>query len=574
MIGTRISSYEITASLGAGGMGEVFRARDARLKREVAIKVLPKAFASNPDRLRRFAQESQTLAALNHPNILTIHDTGLHDGAPFLVSELLEGQTLRELLRGTVASLPLRKTADYALQMAQGLAAAHSKGIIHRDLKPENLFVTKDGRVKILDFGLAKLQVRDLASEMSNLKSTPDPAAPTVLQTTRPGLVLGTPAYMSPEQVRGQPADHRSDIFAFGCVLYEMLTGTGAFRRDSPVESMNAVLKEETPGLAGTHAGIPLAVDRVVRRCLEKEPERRFQSASDLAFALEGTDSTVLGPGLQLAAPQHGVNLRRALPWVVAVLGLAAWPAAQFFHKPAAKSMALSRPSAPVRKFELQLDPPDMPRGEGGVIPAISPDGRKIAYATSDGLWMRRLDRVAAPVQLVEGKKIARPFWSPASTDVGYFQEHKLVRVSLEGGGAITIASVPDHLVMGAEGGAWLPEVWTADFPSLSNRVMVSRGGGRSPVWARDGRELFYLASDERSLMAARMEPGQLRFGEPTKVLELPKSVFTYDPITEFYDVAADGQRFLMLQQINESAATNRANVLLVENWFEEYRSR
>src|SRR5262245_13443348 len=268
--------YEIRDPLGSGGMGEVFRARDRRLNRDVAIKVLPKTFAADADRLRRFEQESQTLAALNHPNILTIHDAGVLEGAPYLVSELLEGQTLRDLLGrasdgpGTGSSLGTRKAVEYALQIAQGLAAAHGKGIIHRDLKPENIFITKDGRVKILDFGLAKLRSMDLKSEISNLKSSPEGAtapapalpgalshpmgqgrgegvssAPTLLQTTIPGVVLGTPGYMSPEQVRGEPADHRSDIFALGCVLYEMLTGTRAFKRDTPVESMTAVLKEE-----------------------------------------------------------------------------------------------------------------------------------------------------------------------------------------------------------------------------------------------------------------------------------------------------------------------------------------
>jgi serine/threonine protein kinase len=288
MIGARICQFEITGSLGAGGMGEVFRARDMRLNRDVALKLLPKAFASDPERLRRFEQESKTLAALNHPNILTIHDAGMHQGAPYLVSELLEGQSLRGALAETKGvPLAARKAIDYALQIAQGLAAAHSRGIVHRDLKPDNIFLTRDGRVKILDFGLAKLVASHRSSTGMVRKPASDEAAPTALDATEPGLVLGTPAYMSPEQVRGEPADHRSDIFAFGCVLYEMLSGARAFRRDTPVQSMNAILSEEPPDLDTMDPGLPPALARIIRRCLEKHPDSRFQSAKDLAFALE-----------------------------------------------------------------------------------------------------------------------------------------------------------------------------------------------------------------------------------------------------------------------------------------------
>ncbi|MCI0541973.1 MAG: serine/threonine protein kinase [Verrucomicrobiales bacterium] len=308
--GTKLGPYEVRASIDAGGMGEVYRARDTRLNRDVAIKVLPKDFASDPGRLRRFEQEAKTLAALNHPNVLTIHDAGVHDGAPYLVSELLEGKTLRKEMEswsGAVSvpstavadrrysGLPVRKATEYALQMAHGLDAAHGKDVIHRDLKPENIFITRDGRVKILDFGLAKLR-ENPKSEIRDPKSSVNAEASTVVQaateSTEPGMILGTPAYMSPEQVRGEPADHRADIFAFGCVLYEMLSGMRVFRRETPVASMNAVLSEEPPDIAATNAAIPLALERVVRRCLEKNPENRFQSAKDLAFAIENTSST------------------------------------------------------------------------------------------------------------------------------------------------------------------------------------------------------------------------------------------------------------------------------------------
>src|SRR6202522_2606429 len=277
--GTKLGPYEIVAPIGAGGMGEVYRAKDTRLGRDVAIKVLPEAFARDADRLRRFEQEARAVAALNHPNILAIHDIGEYNGAPFLVSELLEGHSLREELNG--GALPTRRAVEDASQIAEGLAAAHDKGIVHRDLKPENVFVTKDGRLKILDFGLAKLaKLQAAADENATLDATP--------QDTSPGVVLGTVGYMSPEQVKGEAADARSDIFALGTILYEMLSGQRAFRRDTSAETMTAILKEEPAELSLTGKAISPALERIVRRCLEKKPLQRFQSARDLAFNLEG----------------------------------------------------------------------------------------------------------------------------------------------------------------------------------------------------------------------------------------------------------------------------------------------
>jgi serine/threonine protein kinase len=272
----RIQDYEIQSLLGAGGMGEVYRARDLRLRRDVAIKVLPALVSADPGRLHRFEQEAMAAAALNHPNILVVYQMGTYEGAPYLVSELLEGETLREQIRR--GRLGLRKAIEYAIQMARGLAAAHEKGIVHRDLKPENLFVTKDGRVKILDFGLAKLVQPRSSSQHSAL---------TVGSETEAGIVMGTIGYMSPEQVRGEAADHRADIFAFGAILYEMLTRQRAFQKPTSAETMAAILNEEPPATSQTTLQIPPALQRVVRRCLEKSPEQRFQSTSDLAFALE-----------------------------------------------------------------------------------------------------------------------------------------------------------------------------------------------------------------------------------------------------------------------------------------------
>ena len=275
--GTKLGRYELRSKLGAGGMGEVYRARDGKLNRDVAIKVLPASFSADESRLRRFEQEAEAAGTLNHPNILAVYDIGMHEGAPYIVCELLEGQELREALSG--AALSYRRAIDYAQQIAHGLAAAHDKGIIHRDLKPENLFITTEDRVKILDFGLAKL--RPIPNEV--VSSEID----TRKQITDPGTVMGTVGYMSPEQVRGQPADHRSDIFSFGSILYEMLTGRLAFRRETMAETMTAILKEEPPELSETNPKINLPLDKIVRRCLEKQPARRFQTASDLGFALE-----------------------------------------------------------------------------------------------------------------------------------------------------------------------------------------------------------------------------------------------------------------------------------------------
>src|SRR5438552_8467120 len=276
--GTRLGRYEIRSKIGEGGMGEVYRAVDTDLGREVAIKVLPPDFSRDSDRINRFRQEAQALARLNHPNILSVLDVGSHDGTLFVVGELLEGETVRDRL--SAESFSVRKALDYARQIAHGLAAAHAKRITHRDLKPENLFLTNDGRVKILDFGLAKL---------SQTKAEIDTDAPTMRVKTDPGRVMGTVAYMSPEQVRGQSAlvDHRSDIFAFGAVLYEMLTGKRAFAGESVADTMSAILNNDPPELSITNSNLSPALDRIIRRCLEKHPDERFQSASDVGYAIE-----------------------------------------------------------------------------------------------------------------------------------------------------------------------------------------------------------------------------------------------------------------------------------------------
>src|SRR5215472_16392970 len=274
--GTKLGPYEIQSQLGAGGMGEVYRADDPRLQRYVALKVLPAFVSRDPDRLRRFEQEARAAGALNHPNIVAVFDVGTHEGVPYLITELLEGSSLRARMVGPI---PARKATDYGVQIAQGLAAAHQKGIVHRDLKPENIFICRDGRAKILDFGLAKL-------------TAPEPSDATVtslggIEQTGSGVVLGTAGYMSPEQVRGEKADSRSDIFSFGIILCEALTGQRAFTGSTAADRASAILKEDPPELRSSGPKISPALSRIVYRCLEKNPQERFESARDLAFHLE-----------------------------------------------------------------------------------------------------------------------------------------------------------------------------------------------------------------------------------------------------------------------------------------------
>ena len=306
--GTKLGQYEILGPLGAGSMGEVYRARDSRLNRDVAIKVLPKVLSSEPDRLQRFEIEAKAVAALSHPNILSVFQMGTHDGAPYLVTELLEGKTLGESLRR--GPLPLRQAIQFGVQIAHGLAAAHGKGIVHRDLKPENLFVTKDGRIKILDFGLAKV--------------TPSRETPTNLATTitRLGVAMGTVGYMSPEQVRGQATDNRTDIFAFGAILYEMVMGQRTFQRATEADTVSAILNEEPPPITQLTPDMPLALERVIRRCLEKNPEQRFHSASDLAFALEALSDPVYALSGAHPIPVEPPKQHRLLSIAVALVVL------------------------------------------------------------------------------------------------------------------------------------------------------------------------------------------------------------------------------------------------------------
>ena len=386
--GTKLGPYEVVAPAGAGGMGEVYRARDARLNRDVAVKVLPTEFSRDPDRLHRFQQEAQAVASLNHPNIMAIHDFGEHDRSPYIVAELLEGETLRERLRG--GALPTRKAADYAEQIARGLAAAHEKGVVHRDLKPENIFITRDGRVKILDFGLAKL---------ARQEGVPATDAATLVSQTEPGMVMGTVGYMSPEQVRGQTADHRSDLFSFGAILYEMLSGQRAFRGETSVETMSAILKEDPPELTEPNRNVPPAMERIVRHCLEKNPAELFQSARDVAFNLQ----SLTGSTSQVAAIAPVQRSAAAVGRIaaIAVASLAAL-AAVFW---AGQSLRpASSPSFKPLTFR-----------RGTVTAArFAPDGQNVIYSAAwEGsphpeLFSTRIDGVASrPLEVTDADLLA-----------------------------------------------------------------------------------------------------------------------------------------------------------------------
>ena len=478
-------------------MGEVYRARDSRLGREVAIKVLPSSFSQDPDRLRRFEQEARAASALNHPNILAVYDIGTHDGAPYLVMELLEGTTLRDRLRD--GALPARKAVECAVQIAQGLAAAHDKGIVHRDLKPENVFVCRDGRTKILDFGLAKLTAPEAGD-----------ATVTHLQLdnqTEAGVVMGTAGYMSPEQVRGEKADQRSDIFSFGAVLYETLTGQRAFEGRSAADRASAILKEEPPDLLASGRNISLALDRIVRHCLEKDPGNRFQSARDLAFHLESATS-VSGSGAASALPSPKAGAATLVRSLIALFVLAVVVAGAWWLR--------GKPQSGPRevKFLRLTDYVGMEES-----PSFSPDGKAVAFVCDSTetrqIWIRLLAG-GPPLQITNGPGAhLEPRWSQDSASIIYFTP------PAEGGaqGALwevsALGGAPRQLVPSISGadvshdskrltffrldGKQI-ELVAADRDGSNPRVVtqaVTTFSYRQPRWSPDDASIAYLHSQE-----------------------------------------------------------------------------
>ena len=465
--GARLGPYEILGAIGAGGMGEVYKARDPRLGREVAIKVLPASFSQDADRLRRFEQEAKAAGVLNHPNITAVYDIGTNqsDGAPYVVQELLEGETLRSVLAGGKPSQ--RKALEYAAQIAHGLAAAHEKGIVHRDLKPENLFVTRDGRVKILDFGLAKLTQVDSAGTGTNL--------PTETRGTEPGVVMGTLGYMSPEQVRGKPADARSDIFSFGAILYELLSGNRAFRGDSAADTMSAILKEDPPDLSVTNQSIAPGLERIVRHCLEKNPEQRFQSARDLAFDLESL-SGASAPGI--ASPPKAAPARPRLGWLAIALAALALAAAGYLL--GKRQTPIEAPAPSYRQLTFRH----------GRIPTarFAPDGQTIVFTAAwDG----------APLELYS-TRLEFPEFKPLG-----FSNSSLLALSSKGelamiqGGAVqghqmTLGTLSQTALSGGAPREILEHVRQADWgPGGHDLAVVHNAGSRDQLEFPIGKAIY-----------------------------------------------------------------------------------
>jgi serine/threonine protein kinase/Tol biopolymer transport system component len=558
--GTKLGPYEILAPLGAGGMGEVYRARDTRLGRDVALKILPESFAREPDRLRRFEQEARAVAALNHPNILAVFDIGRHaegqnNGSPFLVSELLEGESLRVTLDG--GALPQRKTIEYGVQIAHGLAAAHEKGIVHRDLKPENIFVTKDGRIKILDFGLAKL-AQQTGTDEATLASP----------NTAVGMVMGTASYMAPEQVRGEAADPRTDIFAFGAVLYEMLSGVRAFRRDTVAETMTAVLKDDPSEFSDPAHFVSPALDRIVRRCLEKNPEQRFQSARDLSFALSSLSGTESSTVARAAATPRRASL---LPWLSVALALLAVASLTWF---------VARRPVPTTRLRFALAVPD----EMSISHmALSRDGSMLVFVSPEensALPMLYVQRVGSPnVTLLPGTQGASyPFWSPDGSYVAFFANGKLQKMGISGGTPQVLATA-----LAGRGGSWGSKgviIYTPDAQSPIQRIngdgtgmaQVTQGirtaqdeTHRWPLFLPDGDHFLFWGGNFGNTKDDRWSGIYLSSleGKERKLVVLCHSSFGYDAHNLFY---ADEQKQLVSIAFDASAGAVSGSTTVLAN--------
>jgi len=516
LIGAQIGPYRILKPIGAGGMGEVYLAEDSRLQRQIALKILPSEFAADPARVHRFELEARAAGALNHPNVLVIHDIGVHAGVPYIASEYLQGETLRARLnRG---KLPVAKALDFAIQIARALAAAHENGIVHRDLKPENLFVTSEGRIKILDFGIAKL-------------TEPFLSGPPV---TSPGFIIGTIGYLAPEQVRGQSAVLSSDIFAFGCVFYEMLTGDRAFARDSHAETMAAILREE-PSESRALATLPPTLTRTLRHCLEKSPTERFQSARDLAFTIE----SISLPTEQLRTPVRSTS---HLAWLLAsvfAIAVIALTSLLLFRKP---------PAAALLRFEIPL-PGDPITGAPSL--AVSPDGKYLAFMAMGAkgkpiLWTRTMD-VVTPRPVPGSEDAQYPFWSPDSRYLGFHAGDKLKAVEIANGGERTICTIRgivsgtwnnEGVIVAATGSGPLVRIRPDSESYAPVTTLDTAGGQRSHGWPSflpDNRHFVYTvnasALDKSGVFVGSLDDSQskpLFTGAITNAFYVPAGYLLY----------------------------------------------
>ncbi len=476
--GHEIGHYQVLSLLGAGGMGEVYRARDTRLQRDVAIKVLPAGLADNADRLRRFQQEARAAAGLNHPNILAVHELGELEGSPYIVTEVLEGETLREKLRG--GALPARKAIECTVQVARGLAAAHARGIVHRDLKPENLFILRDGTLKILDFGLAKLVRPEAQQEQA--------AAPTMSYgATEPGTVMGTAGYMSPEQVRGLVTDHRTDIFTLGAIMYEMHSGKRAFRGETAADTASAILNQDPPEISEVARNLPPGIEHIIRHCLEKGPEERFQSASDLAFHLERLSG--------ISGPTAAATASARAPWKLApvTVAIAALLAAAFFlgrttSRQGQGSTAIATSGPRYQRLTFR---------RGRVSNArFAPDGQTVVYA---GAWEGN------PIEVfltVPGSPESRPLGLPGTDLLSISSSRELAVRSARTG---TLARVPlaggtpRELLEGVTESDWAPDGaslavvrWNSRLEFPIGRVLYSGGPRNIRISPRGDRIAFF----------------------------------------------------------------------------------
>lgn len=535
--GVKVGSYEVVSLLGQGGMGEVYRARDTKLGRNVALKILPEPFASDPERMARFEREAKVLASLNHPNIAAIYGFEDSGGVHALVMELVEGQTLARRIAGAdrgatkagmgfqrasvhAAAIPTEETLPVARQICEALEYAHERGIVHRDLKPANVKITPDGMVKLLDFGLAKaLEGETVPADLSN--------SPTISQmATQAGIILGTAAYMSPEQARGKPVDRRADIWAFGCVLYEMLAGRKPFDGETVSDLLAAVIRSE-PDWPAIPETTPASVQDLIHRCLQKDPRKRLQSIGDARITLEEAISSEVGtapattpgrtaPEQARALPKAAEGKQgprpprwlRAAPWVVAAISLTAATvlAALYFSRSSPAPTTIRAPVAPPQRASFAFSVPDG-------APVLSPDGKRLVFPATDAsgtesLWLRPLDSLTSErLQGTEGAQF--PFWSPDSRYIAFFQSGKLMKMDASGGPPTLICNAPN-----GRGGAWsrngvivfaprfvgglsiVPSAGGTPTPIASAKVSGAISSDRWPVFLPDGRHFLYLGGD------------------------------------------------------------------------------